>query len=1125
MDEQQQKEFISEHMDSDLQFVLSDNGVSLGAQVAVARRYGTLRKFRALGDSRAEIRQACLQDFAIPQDNPADRAETAAIVSSWEVAQEFIAKETEIRAEAKVLGQPRTLQVHERQAMVKAVEAVYGVLQESETPSVEYLSVKAEETETNEPVAASLDEVSSRKDSTTSQMQTGLDSTGHIRITKTKVKSKLPSNTEEYRRAMRVEMYAWLCMAARYKAKAWLHGLTAAPFNRFVDFILGEKVYNIQVPSLVGDGQTRVKPDWGIILNFEHRLRKEAFKLVVRDGATLADALNQVIHDAELKETYFTTPVALRAAMSAQADPPQQKWQRKLEAEGRIELQLHEIDIERSQEHDLRKQELWDNVHELLRFQWKKYPGPRPLRNRTWPKGFPWLSNENGKIVAEANEFIFRCLDACTIAVQFEGWYFWEHPEDLGLVQDEVPGSIWQWTEVHELLAMSAGITFAIHQCHFGALTPKPTRLMCNVKISDKRCFFGMPKFDSRFKYLGPLPVACGHTHVHKLMGKTANRWNTSPSASYPDGLCKFIVEIILVAHATSGRGCKDAPNLNASQVPNLNGLPAGSRDPSSQVSTGPKDVQRGNLNGLPAGSKDPSPQVSTGQRDVQRCAQEVVQVDSGSEAEAPDTTTAEDRGGESTAFRLATGKLVESPFSRETLENLRKQWAGLLPDPVSALVVAEGQPFLLHGLAQWLEIFEDPDVDSLVNVEDSFSTGVPVGVLEPLPRTPQVFPPKLKHKKLDESEFNPLAVNYPSARVSVADLEKKFLEEEALGRMFPIRLPVAQEKFGADKVRVAAMAAITKPDGSVRPLHDGTHSVQVNNAIVYKDQIQCPGPPEVAAAVREALESREAPFAISADIKAAHRLVKIRPSDWGFLACRADSDSQTVWINKCGTFGISSAPYWWAKLFSLVGRFVGHLMSTTWFLHMVYVDDLHGAFTGLRKFHNMWVWILAFELIGTPFGYHKFRGGFSVEFVGFQMKYDTKEVGVTIRRGDWLRDWILAAADKRYVVVTRDFAEFLGRLGFVSQLLVWMKPHLSPLYAWSAATGSSTVAKLPDTVILTLKYILAELQMEQRVPLLEAHDDKVAINAGEPPALFTLGTGAFVSQVALAPKRAQHSG
>ena len=118
---------------------------------------------------------------------------------------------------------------------------------------------------------------------------------------------------------------------------------------------------------------------------------------------------------------------------------------------------------------------------------------------------------------------------------------------------------------------------------------------------------------------------------------------------------------------------------------------------------------------------------------------------------------------------------------------------------------------------------------------------------------------------------------------------------------------------------------------------------------------------------------------------------------------------------------------------------------------------------------------VLAFELVGTPFGYHKFRGGFSVEFVGFQMRYDTKEVGSQLsvvtgleigssrrrRKGMWWSH-----------VTSR-------RLGFVFQLLVWMKPHLSPLYAWSAATGSSTIAKLPDTVILTLKCILAELQVE----------------------------------------------
>ena len=58
----------------------------------------------------------------------------------------------------------------------------------------------------------------------------------------------------------------------------------------------------------------------------------------------------------------------------------------------------------------------------------------------------------------------------------------------------------------------------------------------------------------------------------------------------------------------------------------------------------------------------------------------------------------------------------------------------------------------------------------------------------------------------------------------------------------------------------------------------------------------------------------------------------------------------------------------------------------------------------------------------------------------------------------------------------SRDFPPFLGRLGFVSQVLVWIKPHLSPLYAWSGATASGTVGKLPQTVILTMLYLRRQL-------------------------------------------------
>ena len=316
------REFVSQNMDSDLQFILGDSGVSIGHQAAIARRYGTLRKFSALADDRAAIRTACLHDFAIPQDTPQGRAETAAVVSSWEIAKEFLAKEVELRAEAKVLGQPRILQIHERQAMLKAVEAVYGSLGELECLAPGYLSLKAEETEANEPTASPLDEIISKQASSVSQLQSAVDSTGLIRVTRMKSKSKMPANTEEYRKVMKVEMYAWLSMASRYRSKHWLHGLTAEPFTKFVEYILGERVLNIQIPTSSPEQQQKVKPDWTIILAYEHKLRREAMKLVVNQGHTLADALHAVIRDADLKEAFFTTPVALKAAHSSFETPP-----------------------------------------------------------------------------------------------------------------------------------------------------------------------------------------------------------------------------------------------------------------------------------------------------------------------------------------------------------------------------------------------------------------------------------------------------------------------------------------------------------------------------------------------------------------------------------------------------------------------------------------------------------------------------------------------------------------------------------------------------------------------------------------------------------------------------------
>ena len=693
---------------------------------------------------------------------------------------------------------------------------------------------------------------------------------------------------------------------------------------------------------------------------------------------------------------------------------------RAAEQRGLISLQLKEFDIERQADHDLTNQDLWSEIFTLIqsgnwivivsppcntfsraRFQFLKHPGPKPVRNRTWPRGFPWLSGRDRKAVDEANFFVTKSIEAAKKAVQHGGHFLLEHPEDLGQVQGECPGTICQWDEVLDLLTFPGVITLAIHQCMFGGQTPKPTRFMTSLPVDDQRCFFRLPRFDKAGFYLGPLPRDCGHTHSEKLIGKSDKGWKTSPSAAYPAGLCEFLADHILSAHAACGRGSKNlsakrkASTLNVGDDASTTldvGADASTTldvgaDTSTTLNVGAEastvDVTLGNSSGAGVGSFSPCALSSSSNSalsssllvgsvelkgassndiatlcgggtvdedafDVSRCknfgppmmvewagvhrpfvdgfglcsptrwpptSRGFYREDSMKQlAEATynillEIVTSSIGDVRMEAFKLVTGKISVSPFTGEKLDEARRRWAALLPCPKDALVVDGGQPFLLRGLALWLKAFDDPDTEILVDGTDNFASGVWVGVDKPLPRCPQVFPPKLKHRKLDETEFNPVASNYPSAQLSSAQLEEKFREEEKLGRMFPSTLPVTVGKYGAERVRVASMAAIMKPDGGVRPLHDATHSVMVNHEIKYADQLQCPGPAEVAASVREAALTLEAPFCVSADIQAAHRLVKVREADWAYLACKSDSNSSVLWLNRVGTLGWHQPP------------------------------------------------------------------------------------------------------------------------------------------------------------------------------------------------------------------------
>ncbi|CAE7222595.1 unnamed protein product [Symbiodinium sp. CCMP2592] len=394
-------------MDSDLQYVLQEASASLATQYQVARLHQSRRRFQAIADNREGARTAA-RDFGINPDTPAGRVEVAAIVAAWELAKEYASKEIELRAEAKVLGHKRILQVQERQAMLKAVTDAYGKMNESETPSAEYLATKAEECESNEPLASSLDRISSKKDSQVESLQTSIDPTGHVRVTKTMQKLEMPHHSEGYRRLMKVEAHAWLCMSARFKAKAWLQGLQLDDFTKFVEYILGDRVGNLKLPTASGQETQFNRPPWNIVLSYEYKLRVEAFKMILEGTATMAEALRAVREDPSLKEAYFTTPLALHTAGTPT------KF-RKGNSKGKDKQQGQEIPPPPAPHQNGRQPVASRVVHVFA----------DPAERFDWA---PHLSNSMSQ-------------------PEFAGNFFmWEAPEHFGRTADGiVPSSIWVW--------------------------------------------------------------------------------------------------------------------------------------------------------------------------------------------------------------------------------------------------------------------------------------------------------------------------------------------------------------------------------------------------------------------------------------------------------------------------------------------------------------------------------------------------------------------------------------------------------------------------------------------------------------------------------------------------------
>ena len=120
--------------------------------------------------------------------------------------------------------------------------------------------------------------------------------------------------------------------------------------------------------------------------------------------------------------------------------------------------------------------------------------GPRPVRSKAYPRGFPWLEGAARRNTTSATALV----DFAARALRMQhatrpGLTVLEHPEDLGRVGPDVPGSIWQFTNIQSLKDEEGVVTGAIRQSDFGTGYQKPTRLLGRLPGLGQRMALGWP--------------------------------------------------------------------------------------------------------------------------------------------------------------------------------------------------------------------------------------------------------------------------------------------------------------------------------------------------------------------------------------------------------------------------------------------------------------------------------------------------------------------------------------------------------------------------------------------------------------------------------------------------------
>ena len=458
------------------------------------------------------------------------------------------------------------------------------------------------------------------------------------------------------------------------------------------------------------------------------------------------------------------------------------------------------------------------------------------------------------------------------------------------------------------------------------------------------------------------------------------------------------------------------------------------------------------------------------------------------------------EKGLERECYSMARGaqgcKLVQDA---RLLEALREAMGDFVGRPGVEAEISEGQPFRLDLMRMLLQEAGDGDCQFLEEAKEGFV----VGVKHPMPRTPAAFERQLEWALQDDPTggYAMEKKNYPSAAEHEQHLRDHLEGEVKEGLVEKMTRKEFEEVFGQDRA-ISALAVLVEDEvtDKKRVIHDGSHEVRANHRIKCQDKLRMPGGREKRYLLAQFREEREVVFSLIGDFGKAHRRFKYRRDEQGFLGCVVNSLDGWVYVNKVGTFGVASTPYWWGRLSGSLLRLAHYLLGPLVPVELLlYADDLEALGIGPEGRKGLVLAYCYLTAVGSPFKWSKQRGGLITEWIGLTTDYSRYAFGLSEKRADWLVNWIGDLLEKKEVD-TREFAAVVGRLSFSSTALPWEKPFLGPLYTWSAAVreqkGRVTV---PWAILIILDWVAEKLRSGGRLEAVKREAE-----GSEGPAIYT---------------------